>query len=1047
MANLLEGIGQAYAQDYRNVRKREKDAERKARRDQLLYSTILAPLGQSLAQGVTEFINQPYVSKHQDFVGRESRRYRKQYGDHIGLKERLDELDSQASAAHVHLYNRSNSDTELTREVVREFGPNWEVNQAARAYYDESKSKSLAAYKQQVDELRKEVAKGASLEMTPDEYRARLEKTSPYAKTAVGAGFRAIGRMIGIGNTKPLDEREMEALKSANPTVHAYISGRSRAEFQRDYNAARDLTASAERPEFTEDQKSLRATVARQRENALDYNRILTNGKLGNTNYDQRFAAWADKNNLLTNRNASSFVPGNENYERALIAFNNNEAYTSWVKDQSVVFGAQSKNEDVQGRIEAIKAAVPVNALTNTNFISMKKQIEEFIEDGTTSTALNGYFMKQVEKVTESVITENNFRVAAASTQIEVALGLIRDKYVVGERLDPDRKAEDAKAAKNYQTKVLKDITAATAIEVRRQAENSWREGNSPLTKNQLLASVPPIMQQVANTYLEKGDLSEFLIDQDVLNAAVAQEETDPSIDPPKVLTDESISQAVKEGQAKSVALSHVETLNTGGETTNPKIPLMTSKDSSLVYDSGTFRFTVAKRTAKAALDWDNIENVLGMFSDEDAAIIKTDMQSRQLVIKDLEEKLGMSYPEAIKITRMPSKSRNLFIPPENQNQEKSSAQKMNDNLVFRQLYKELSRLDLPGLDTDVVSPFGDRDLFIHNKTYEFIMGEEFSIEEESPSIEEESPSVVSGTLFDPELRRPFKKDEVSSTPSSRSVVSGTLFDPELRRPLERDKALPADIDPDDYSFGPVAEQQITIRSPELGLLPGEQGPANSFVETGDDIIREVVNLIPIKKPLNKNVVDEEQQKNLFTFLDQIATVESNKGQDRGTYDIYSGDTGRGSLGVFQMDEVAFDEIKHRAVGDKTSFKKFKKHLGVINGFLEDTIGKNMNTIEFEDIADDRVNALFARLYLLTKPDKIPSTNLGRARLWKKVYNTEKGRGTDIRYLIAIGDMEPASDTWLKEQMDRIESQKSLLSRTPESFGSLDSESAMQQIF
>ena len=97
--------------------------------------------------------------------------------------------------------------------------------------------------------------------------------------------------------------------------------------------------------------------------------------------------------------------------------------------------------------------------------------------------------------------------------------------------------------------------------------------------------------------------------------------------------------------------------------------------------------------------------------------------------------------------------------------------------------------------------------------------------------------------------------------------------------PLERDKALPADIDPDDYSFGPVAEQQITIRSPELGLLPGEQGPANSFVETGDDIIREVVNLIPIKKPLNKNVVDvlkknketiEENQEKLDKALDKI---------------------------------------------------------------------------------------------------------------------------------------------------------------------------------
>lgn len=47
--------------------------------------------------------------------------------------------------------------------------------------------------------------------------------------------------------------------------------------------------------------------------------------------------------------------------------------------------------------------------------------------------------------------------------------------------------------------------------------------------------------------------------------------------------------------------------------------------------------------------------------------------------------------------------------------------------------------------------------------------------------------------------------DVVESRPTS-----GTLFDPELRRPLEMDKAPPADIDPDDYSFGPVAKKQAS---------------------------------------------------------------------------------------------------------------------------------------------------------------------------------------------------------------------------------------------
>lgn len=47
--------------------------------------------------------------------------------------------------------------------------------------------------------------------------------------------------------------------------------------------------------------------------------------------------------------------------------------------------------------------------------------------------------------------------------------------------------------------------------------------------------------------------------------------------------------------------------------------------------------------------------------------------------------------------------------------------------------------------------------------------------------------------------------DVVESRPTS-----GTLFDPELRRPLEMDKAPPADINPDDYSFGPVTKKQAS---------------------------------------------------------------------------------------------------------------------------------------------------------------------------------------------------------------------------------------------
>ena len=1031
MANLLEGIGQAYAQDYRNVRKEREEREKDYLKQRLMYMA-LSPIGETLVQGAVNFIKQPFAEKHEDFVERENARggiiqQRRNVEKEVdAVQKTIDTWNDTAAQNGMNIYDaaRHTQRVRSNDEFNRIVGNDWRT---AVRYTKEQRAKInsvFEAMQSTIDENSVTLVDD-SIKFVEDFGKGRfrssedIEKALEKNKLHGNAGQILLRKVKGIFSDEPVDLKA-KARAEAAPNFYSFLQDRTeyndslaRARRGINYNlkeqGLEDIVETA-----TESERQRQVALRKSEDERLrldEMRRPLEERELAQQEHFNIFVdggkgAYSeltkDLDTLATRALKLGIDSGKityKNFESSVGQYINNKDGQGLIASRV----RSIKNYETYNKIktEGLSAVISEENLPLAKkllpFFS-KENSYQFVEEINSGDQDGFYTSQAIKKLAEDNVSRISSDLISSSSESS----LRKQQALLDRHIEVFiSKAEQERGISVSDAKKIElegDLRGKIVTKIR--AEVNQRLGNV-LEDNQIFevgkarSALTLLTDDLAQYGAENGfNFNEYQISEELeksfsnVSEGITTVETDPDIDPPpRVLTNESISQAVKEGQSKAVALSHVKTLDAGGETTNPKLPLMTSKDSSLVYDSGTFRFTLDKVAGRAAADWDNIENVLGMFSDEDAAIIKTDMQSRQLVIKDLEEKLGMSYPEAIKITRK-HKAKNLFTPPEDQ--EESTAQKMRNNSVFKQLSKELSRLDLPGLDTDVVSPFGDRDFFTHNKTYEFIMGEEFSIEEESPSVGEPT-------------------------------------------------------DPDRYSYGPEDEQQITSRSPELGPRPGEQGPANSFVETGDDIIRAVVNLIPIKKPLNKNVVDEEQQQNLFTFLDQIATVESNKGQDKGTYDISSGDTGRGSLGVFQIDEVAFDEIKHRAVGDKTSFKRFKKHLGVINGFLEDTIGKNMNTIEFEDIADDRVNALFARLYLLTKPDKIPSTNLGRARLWKKVYNTEKGRGTDIRYLRAVGDIESHED-WLKKQMDRIESQ-SLLSRTPVSSGSLDSESATQRIF
>jgi uncharacterized protein YhfF len=132
------------------------------------------------------------------------------------------------------------------------------------------------------------------------------------------------------------------------------------------------------------------------------------------------------------------------------------------------------------------------------------------------------------------------------------------------------------------------------------------------------------------------------------------------------------------------------------------------------------------------------------------------------------------------------------------------------------------------------------------------------------------------------------------------------------------------------------------------------------------------------------------------SLLREIAITESNMGQSGGTYDIAVDSKGnRGSLGLAQIDEVAFNEVQRRLRGGKGQNKYTKSSIDKAKKIL----GVDPTQVSYEDLADDKTNLVFARLYLMSIPDPIPPKVEDRARYWKTHYNTSAGKGTPQKYL------------------------------------------------
>lgn len=129
--------------------------------------------------------------------------------------------------------------------------------------------------------------------------------------------------------------------------------------------------------------------------------------------------------------------------------------------------------------------------------------------------------------------------------------------------------------------------------------------------------------------------------------------------------------------------------------------------------------------------------------------------------------------------------------------------------------------------------------------------------------------------------------------------------------------------------------------------------------------------------------------KNVERFLIEIANIESKFGRDKNTFK-------GASKGIFQIDPIAFEEVQRRL---KETNEKDGGTTRAYNEKLKQDLNLDLSELTYEDLDKPLVGAAFARAYLLGFAEAIPETVLGRAKYWKKYYNTDAGKGTDEKYL------------------------------------------------
>jgi len=210
---------------------------------------------------------------------------------------------------------------------------------------------------------------------------------------------------------------------------------------------------------------------------------------------------------------------------------------------------------------------------------------------------------------------------------------------------------------------------------------------------------------------------------------------------------------------------------------------------------------------------------------------------------------------------------------------------------------------------------------------------------------------------------------------------------PKTGRKSNRDRG------PDDFNLDRYLKDRFTVFGKED--RPRRRSPIverreRSLLENPNDEIT-IPDSVEDKVTFVSNIFEDEPHETLF--MQRLVNQESLFGKAPGTYDLSGKAGSRGSYGVAQVDEVAFDAVKDKLLNSKSTINKY------IEPFKKAT-GIDLTTVKYEDLKDDTLSIAFGRMYLMQLTGTpIPKNIQGQAKYWKTNYNTLAGKGTEEDFL------------------------------------------------
>lgn len=183
-----------------------------------------------------------------------------------------------------------------------------------------------------------------------------------------------------------------------------------------------------------------------------------------------------------------------------------------------------------------------------------------------------------------------------------------------------------------------------------------------------------------------------------------------------------------------------------------------------------------------------------------------------------------------------------------------------------------------------------------------------------------------------------------------------------------------------------IANQQDDKEDTGSSLLQRPDEDAITIPDSVEDKVEFVGNLF--------NDSDKE-----IKFMKRLVNQESLFGKAPGTYTLAGKPGRRGSYGVAQVDEVAFNQVLKKLKSRRNKLSKYVQP-------FKDKTGIDLREVKYEDLDNDLLSIAFGRMYLLQRTNApIPKSKRKQGDYWKKYYNTSAGAGTAMDFITINSDI------------------------------------------